>query len=222
MYENLAVRLEGNHRNSIMDWYVCWHTCLLYTYTRSHENHDLQPIGSARWLSPWNQTWLPKSHIWVQRDTCSKSLCLVPMIYVKFWGGVLIRLVVSNSLFFSPLLGEMIQFDYLIFSKWVETCETTNKLFVMISIAKAALPGDQVEQMGHVFPQLGPLSRGPRTERGRLAQHPEFWDKIMSHPRSMKIWCLPLSFRIRMFGDLIFLVGFVIVSKQLYSAIDDA
>ena len=48
------------------------------------------------------------------------------------WMLMLIWFVVSNILF-SSLPGEMIQFDYVIFFKWVET---TNQLFLPMFFAR--------------------------------------------------------------------------------------
>ena len=152
-------------------------------------------------ISLKNKHGYQKIAIFEARDACSKSLCLVSMIYVKFWGVSLSGWWFQIFFYFHLYLGKWSNLTILICFKWVET---TNKLFFMISITKAALPGDQeVEQMGHVFPAIRTFfPEVSTTEGGRLSPTSGIFDEIMSHPRSMKIWCLPLSFRIRMFGDL--------------------
>ena len=125
------------------------------------------------------------------------------MIYVKFWGVYLSGWWFQIFFYFHPYLGEMIQFDYLIFFKWVETCWNHQQVIFHDFNNKSSTTWWPGGTNGTYFPAIRTFfPEVPTTEGGRLSPTSWIFDEIMSHPRSMKIWCLPLSFRIRMFGDL--------------------
>ena len=59
--------------------------------------------------------------LWPTSPIDQKGEEKIPGFFDSFWWKYIIWLVVSNIFYFHPYLGEMIQFDYIIFFKLVET-----------------------------------------------------------------------------------------------------